>query len=344
MSAERHALPAAVAPVTPDVPIAGHAARAVVRTVAYAALFQAPLTRERLHRALMDVRLDPRALDDTLADPWVRGRVEVSGDLVFPRGRGEWIEARGSRRHQTERLLWRHRRALALVARCPFVRLVGLSGGCAHENATDGDVDVFLVTRRGRAWAVYLALILASRLLRVRRTLCINYVVDETELALSERDVFTASELVGLRPLAGLEAYHRLVQVNDWVADWFPNFFHDRHAADASGLPPAGGPRWLERVLDLGPAQALQRLSRRLIGARLRRKARGAAGLALAEGRLKLHLVDHRPRLLAAWREAQKGAGLDDDGGLGAQPHGGVSPQGPSDGIHFRREPPKERP
>ena len=310
MSVDRHPLPA---PVRPVVPVAGDSARAVVRTVTYAALFQAPLTRERLHRTLMDVRLDPRALDGVLADPWVRARVETSGDLVFPRGRGEWIEARRARRQETERLLQRHRRALAVVARCPFVRLVGLSGGCAHENATDGDVDVFLVTRRGRAWAVYLALIAASRLLGVRRTLCINYVVDESELALPERDVFTASELVGLRPLAGPQTYYRLVQVNDWVAGWFPNFFHERHVSDAGGVPPAGGPRWLERVLDLGPAPALQRLSRRIMGARLRRKARGAAGLALAEGRLKLHLIDHRPRLLGAWRDAQSAAGLDDD-------------------------------
>jgi hypothetical protein len=310
VSVDRHPLPA---PLRAAVPVVGESARAVVRTVTYAALFQAPLTRERLHRTLMDVRLDPRALDDALADPWVRARVETSGELVFPRGRGEWIEARRARREETERLLGRHRRALALVARCPFVRLVGLSGGCAHENATDGDVDVFLVTRRGRAWAVYLALIVASRLLRVRRTLCINYVVDESELALAERDVFTASELVGLRPLAGQETYHRLVAVNDWVAGWFPNFFHDRHAADAAGVPPAGAPRWLERVLDLGPAQALQRLARAVVGARLRRKARGADGLALADGRLKLHLVDHRPRLLAAWRDAQLAAGLHDE-------------------------------
>jgi hypothetical protein len=35
--------------------------------------------------------------------------------------------------------------------------------------------------------------------------------------------------------------------------------------------------------------------------------------LSLAEGRLKLHLMDHRPRLLAAWRDAQHAAGLDDE-------------------------------
>ena len=49
------------------------------------------------------------------------------------------------------------------------------------------------------------------------------------------------------------------------------------------------------------------------LGARLRRKAHGAPGLSLAEGRLKLHLMDHRPRLLAAWRDAQRAAGLEDE-------------------------------
>ena len=159
MSVDRHPLPP---PVPAAFPVDGEAARAVVRTVTYASLFQAPLTRERLHRTLMDVRLDPRALDDVLADPWVRARLETSGDLVFPRGKGDWIETRRARRAETERLLRRHRRALALVARCPFVRLLGLSGACAHENASDGDVDIFLVTRGGRAWAVYLALVVAN--------------------------------------------------------------------------------------------------------------------------------------------------------------------------------------
>jgi len=310
MSAEGQPLPAAVAPV---VQVATEAARSVVRTVAYSALFQSPLTLERLHRTLMDVRLDPGALAETLDDPWVRARVEVSGGLVHPRGRADWLAVRRVRRRHTRRLLLRHRRALAVLARCPFVRLVGLSGGCAHENASDGDVDVFVVTRRGRAWSVYLALIAASRLLGVRRTLCINYVVDESELALPERDLFTACELVGMRPLSGREAYGRMVQANDWVAERFPNFFFDRHASDARGVPPAGPAPWLERVLDLGPAPMLERLSRWAIGARLRRKARGAAGLALSAGRLKLHLLDHRPRLMAAWRAAQHDAGVGEE-------------------------------
>jgi hypothetical protein len=298
------ALPARAVSAPPS-----RAARAVARTVSYAALFQAPLTLEALHRSLMDERLDPEALGEALAEPWVRERVEVSDGLVHPRGRSEWIALRRRRRLHTRALLRRHRRALELLARCPFLRLVGLSGACAHDNASDDDVDLFLVARAGRAWVVYLAAIVLGRLLGVRRTLCVNYVVDESELEVPDHDVFTACELVGLRPLAGRDAYCRFVQANGWVARLFPNFFFDRHAADAHGVPPAGAPSWVERALDLGPAPALERLSRWALGARLRRKAAGAPGLRLAAGRLKLHLLDHREPLLAAWREAEAAAG-----------------------------------
>jgi hypothetical protein len=290
-------------------PVPAEVARAVVRTVAYAALFQAPLTLDRLHRALMDVRLDPMEIEEALADPWVRERVDAGGGLVRPRGRDEWLPLREERRRHTFALLGRHRRALGLLARFPFVRMVGLSGACAHENASDDDVDVFLVARAGRAWCMYLGLVAASRLLGVRRTLCVNYVVDEGQLRLAEHDVFTASELVALRPLAGREAYCRFVQQNDWVGARFPNFV-ERHASDAAAVPPAGAPRWLEGLLDLGPAPLFEWLSRRIMGARIRRKARGSPAVVLGSGRLKLHVFDHRRALLDRWEEAQRQAGL----------------------------------
>ena len=293
----------------PGARVSAEAARAVVRTVAYAALFQAPLTLDRLHRALMDVRLDPLEIEEVLADPWVRERLDTDGGLVRPRGRDEWLPLREERRRHTSSLIARHRRALALVARFPFVRMVGLSGACAHENASDDDVDVFLVARAGRAWCMYLGLVAASRLMGVRRSLCVNYVVDERELRLSEHDVFTGAELVALRPLAGREAYCRFVQQNDWVGRRFPNFV-ERHAADAAGVPAAGAPRWLERLLDLGPAPVFEWLSRRVLGARIRRKARGSAAVVLGSGRLKLHLLDHRRQLLDRWDEAQRQAGV----------------------------------
>ena len=285
---------------------AGHAvtatAEAILRTVTYASLFQAPLTIDRLHRNLMDVELSREELEEALGDPWLRRRIEVAHGLVIPRGRRDWVPMRATRRAHSRRLLARHRRVLRLLGRLPFVRMVAVSGACAHENATDDDVDVFLVAREGRAWGVCLALTVLSRVLGVRRTLCLNYIVDEAALALPEQDVFTAAEVVGLRPLAGRETYRRLVDVNGWAARLFPNF-RKRHLAESEPVPSAGAPTW-ERVLDVGVAPLFERVARHVLGIHLARKGRGCGGVVLGPHRLKLHTRDHRPSLLASFESA----------------------------------------
>ena len=254
----------------------------------------------------MDVSLDARAIQARLRAPFLRERLALTEELVHPQGQEAWVELRRMRGARADALVLRHRRALALLARCPFVRLVALSGGCAHGNASDDDVDVFLVVKRARAWCVFAAVMLVAKAFGLRRTLCVNYVVDEAAQGLPERDVFTASEIVGLRPLAGAEGYERFLAANAWAFDLFPNFA--RHGRRPVGIGPAGAPRWCEALLDLGPAPALEWTARRVLGAYLGRKARGALGVVLEPSRLKLHLHDHRPELLSAFDAATAGA------------------------------------
>jgi len=277
------------------------AERAVVRTVAYAALFQAPIRLEDLQRALMDVALGKDELMTCLQRPYVRQRVTVTEDgFVHMRGQEACLVLNAIRREHTRRLMERHAGAMRAVAAFPFVRLAGVSGACAHENATDEDVDVFLVAREGRAWFTYLGLVLLSRWLGVRRTLCLNYVLDETALALRERDRFTASEMVSMRPRAGRDTYRRFLGANAWAAERYPNFFAGQ-GREAEAQPEVGGPPWLERLLDLGPAPLLELLSRRLLGWHLRRKAHGRPGVVLSPSCLKLHTQDHAPHLNSAY-------------------------------------------
>lgn len=280
-----------------------HVERAILRTVTYAALFEAPLDLDELQRSLMDVAVEKEALRHRLERPPLSRHLVFRDGLVHPRGRDEWRTLRLRRREHTRSLVEGHRRALRLLERFPFVRLVALSGACAHGNASDDDVDVFLIVKRGRPWAVYLALVVLSRLLGVRRSLCLNYLVDEDELVLPERDLFTSAQIVGLRPLAGGPAYRAFVHANEGALRRYPNF-RARFGPESEPLPPAGGPRWLEAVLDAGPAPLLESLSRRLMGARLRRKGRGRPGVALTPHRLKLHTDDHRPGFTAAFEEA----------------------------------------
>ncbi len=283
--------------------------RAILRTVLYASLFQAPVTLAELHRSLMDVGVDRAEIRARLSRLFLRERLEITGEYVYPRGREACLDLHRERKRRTQALLDAHRSLLRVIARFPFVRLLALSGACAHDNATDSDVDVFLVVRRGRAWAVFLVLMLLAKALGRRRTLCVNYVVDEDGLLLPERDLFTAAEIVGLRPLAGGTTYLQFVEANAWVAERFPNFFWARK--ELGPVPVAGPPRWVEWMLELGLAPALEALSRRVLGRRFRRKWDGAVGVVLAPNRLKLHPIDHGPGLRAAFSDVVERADAD---------------------------------
>src|SRR5262245_64609875 len=103
--------------------------------------------------------------------------------------------------------------------------MVAFSGATAHENTRDEDIDLFVVTARDRTWAVALLLLLAMKVLGRRRTICLNYFLSEDNLALKERDPFTASQIVSLKPLAGRGVFYRLVRENGWGASFFPNFW-----------------------------------------------------------------------------------------------------------------------
>jgi hypothetical protein len=99
------------------------------------------------------------------------------------------------------------------------------------------------------------------------------------------------------------------VAANDWAASFFPNFY-EAHVDESRGVPEVLPRPWLERALDLGPAQLLEWSSRRLLGAWLRRLGK-APGVILSSGRLKLHRRDHRPRLSDAFAAALREAGDD---------------------------------
>jgi len=52
--------------------------------------------------------------------------------------------------------------------------------------------------------------------------LCINYVMDESNLMIANRNFCTATEIRNLIPFSGLDAYRKFIQVNNWVDYYYP--------------------------------------------------------------------------------------------------------------------------
>jgi glycosyltransferase involved in cell wall biosynthesis len=273
---------------------------AIASTVAYADLFDAAVTVEDLARSCLGARLDADEIERRAsALPLARVvTLDADGHLTL-RGREALVSRRAEGIRRTSELLQRHARVIAALAALPYVRALALSGGTAHRNARGGDdIDLFVVTAAGRIYTVYTLLFLASRLTHTRGIVCPNYLVDENNLEIAyHHDLFTAHQALSLVPIAGLDMFDRFVAANrDWVRGFYPAYEPRPPAAE---IPPARTQPLAERAVALG-GEAVERLLGTLWRFHLGRRAARAprADVVVSGGILKLHLSDHRRRVL----------------------------------------------
>ena len=275
---------------------------AVLSSVIYASLFEYPLTLPQLCETLVHVRAD----EHTVAGWWrnsafLQSAIEHRDGLYFPAGRHDLVATRARRETLSRDLLERERRLLSLVSGMPFVRMVAVSGSLAHLNAeTSADLDLFVITARHRVWSVTLSVLVIARLLGWRKRMCLNYVISEDALAVAPRDLFSANQIIHLRPIAGHDVFAAFIDANPFVRAFYPNF-----------VPPAThDPRPttpLERLLNAGVAPLVERISRAVYRWHLRR--RSTSWLSIDQVRLepeclKLHTTSHRADTMARFEMA----------------------------------------
>lgn len=288
--------------------------RGILRTLAYADVFDHPLTPDEIHRYLVQERATGSAVSTALR-VMVPDRVGEADGHFFLRGRHDLVERRRRRAEAAGRLWPVARRYADRIASLPFVRGVGLTGSlardCADEAPAGGggasgttDVDYLVVTEPGRVWVCRAFIGLLSRRARRRGVeLCANYVLSEDALALRDRTIYTAHELVQLVPLAGTRAFRRLRAENGWVADFLPNAARielpDPQGAPGRGrLVPA-----VETLLRTRLGGWLDRLER---GRKLRRSLHQGRDLGEAcfEAEcFKGHFDGHAARILSAYEQ-----------------------------------------
>jgi hypothetical protein len=277
---------------------------AIARSVIYAALFDYPLTLAQLRQTLIESTQTPSQVVAAYhRSEALQAVVECRDGFFFPRGRADLVDERREREARSRAFLRRHRLLLRVVCALPSVRMVALSGSIAHMNLDgSGDLDLFIVTRGRRVWSVTVAVVVVAKLLRRRRTVCANFVVSDTRLALEQQDLFTASQIIHLRPLVGREVYRAFLDANPFVARFYPNFHDADGASSPIGRP---GHAWVQRVAELiiGPvAPLVERVCRRAYRAYLVRQSaawRSPEQVRLEDDCLKLHTRSHRQSVLA---------------------------------------------
>lgn len=236
---------------------------AILRTLLYADVFDYPLTPTEIYHYLIATAGMPRpstpeAIEAALnASPWLAERVTRINGYVTLRDREAISALRDERRRHSARL-WAHARHWAYWLGClPFVRMVAVTGALAVENSPpDDDIDFLLVTAAGRVWLARALAVALVRLARLRGVgLCPNYVLADTALAQTQRNLYAAHDLQQMVPLVGLAVYRAMQAANPWSEEFLP------HARGPLRQEPELFPR--------GWGARLQRWGERLLGGRL---------------------------------------------------------------------------
>ncbi len=202
----------------------------VIATVAYADVFDYPLSLPQLYRWFIGAGVPGRIPPELMIRR--SGKTEY---VTLPR-RGHLMALR-RRRERISQEKWEQARSFARFYRIiPTVRLVGVTGGLAMDNADrSDDIDLFFITSRGTLWLTRALVTVLSDFLGIRRKpgdtvyedkVCLNMFVAENALALpkAERDLFSAHEVLQMIVLWSRgDAYPSFLAENAWAGKYLPN-------------------------------------------------------------------------------------------------------------------------
>jgi hypothetical protein len=196
--------------------------RSVFHTLAYADVFDYPLTAHEVYRYLPSANPSFQDVTQLLENKDLFSNIE---DYYTLRGREEIVETRKRRVEVASRLWPKAARYGRLIASLPFVRMVAVTGSLAMSNADDGkDIDYLIITAPKHLWTCRALALLVARFAKLEGVnLCPNYLLTTNVLALNERSLYVAHELAQMIPLSGMEIYDEMRRLNNWMVDYLPN-------------------------------------------------------------------------------------------------------------------------
>lgn len=115
----------------------------------------------------------------------------------------------------------------AFLSTFPFVKGVAVSGSLSKNFADENsDIDFFIITEKNKLWLArtFMHCFKKIAILQKKQDLfCMNYYIDEKMLQIKEKNIYTATEIVTLLPLRGIEVFKDFFVENAWSKTFLPN-------------------------------------------------------------------------------------------------------------------------
>lgn len=211
--------------------------KAILKTLIYANIFDYPLKINEIHKWLIGKKATLRQVDKALGN---LGEIKKKGKYYFLKERDSLVAQRFRKEKQSV-IYFRKAKFISQVLKIiPWIKLVGISGGLALNNAgKSDDIDLFIITSKNRLWMSRLLIVGLLSLVGQRRKkmdskrkiagkICVNILLEEDKLEQESKDIFVAHEVLQMRVLwqrGGI--YTKYLEDNSWAFRFLPNWLGD---------------------------------------------------------------------------------------------------------------------
>ena len=207
---------------------------AIVRAVAFFDLFDFPLTSLEIWQYL-DVKTNLKEIEDVLEIE--NEYLEHSEGFYFLKNRKKIIDIRKERYNINDSKLKIAIKISKVFSTLCSIKMIAVANSIgSHNLKEDGDIDMFIVTRKKQLWITRLLLVVLVKFLNMRPRegdekdkICLSFFVDENNLNLEKfklkDDIYFNYWLAGLVPIYFREdTYHEFIKENHWIKKELPNW------------------------------------------------------------------------------------------------------------------------
>lgn len=213
--------------------------KAILSTLAYADVFDYPLTPGELYRFLIaDKALNYSRFRQALTRMNTNEKqIDTNGEYFFLRDRRKIVVTRKKREKWSQGKLRIAKQVANWLKLIPTIKMVAVTGALAMGNSDkEDDIDLLIVTSKNRLWltrglvVTFLCLTgLYRRPGKIKDKICPNMFLDEKHLEVpkKEQDLFSAHEVCQLKPIWDKDnCYQKFLKANLWskkyLANWKP--------------------------------------------------------------------------------------------------------------------------
>jgi hypothetical protein len=212
--------------ITHDQIILSELERGILNALLYFDIFNYPLTKKELWNFCQTQIILPEVFNETLAFLLKKELINKVKNFYFVTQNISIVERRITGNFLAEKFILTAEKYSRIISKFPFVRAVFISGSLSKGYMDEkSDIDYFIITKPGRLWICRTLLVLFKKifLFNSHKYFCVNYFIDENNLEIHDKNIFTATELVTLIPMINQELFEKFVSQNTWTNNFFPN-------------------------------------------------------------------------------------------------------------------------